>query len=84
MCLTTLNKTAMARHCGEANNDMVQTIQKRFRGNLKNTQMKILSNNVRHDDISKVSDAQFWPEHIGYRRHYKKRRNNKDNGETTQ
>ena len=39
---------------------------------------------VRYDDLSKVSDADFWPEHIGYRRYYKKRRTINDNGGTTQ
>ena len=38
---------------------------------------------VRYDDLSKVSDAEFWPEHIGYRRYYKKKTVN-DNGGTTQ
>ena len=39
---------------------------------------------VRYDDLSEVSDAEFWPEHIGYRRYYKKRRTVDDNGGTTQ
>ena len=39
---------------------------------------------VRYDDLSKVSDADCWPEHIGYRRYYKKRRTINDNGGTTQ
>ena len=39
---------------------------------------------VQYDDLSKVSDAEFWHEHIGYRRYYKKRRTINDNGGTTQ